>query len=608
MKSPAHKINHQALIRELAVPYVAYDVDDPRFTVIEESQFHAEMVGRRREDNIGKPLLEAFPSVSRFDEKSGKNKLLESIRQVIKTGKPDIMPKLRYDMKDDKGNYTQTTWRVAHYPVIDKQKVIAVYQLAEDITEQSNAEKSLVFLTKATAQLSASLDYKETLNRVASMAVPNIADWCAIDLLDDNGELELLAVAHKDPEKVSWAKQLRADQDAKGAQQTGIRAVLKSGKPEYIPVITDEMLVAAAEDEQRLELLRSVGFTSVIIVPMKIGGRPIGALTLVSAESNVHFTKIDLETAIGFANWSALAIYNANLYQTAHQELEEREWLQEQLETANNILENRVRERTMQLQTTNQGLQQEIIKRKQMEAQRLEHLMELNHSKDEFISIASHQLRTPATGVKQYVGMLLEGFAGDVTPRQQEMLEKAYESNERQLRIVSDLLKVAQVDAGKVMFSMSNVDLNELIRDVLREQKATLEKRQQQVTFTAADPPLIVFVDRDSVRMVCENIIDNASKYSEEGKPITISLADRPDGICIDVKDEGVGISRDDRNKLFEKFSRIDNPLSTKVGGTGLGLYWAKKIIDLHDGDITLTSTKGIGTTFTITFPKTSRR
>lgn len=606
MKPPVNHTNHEALIRELAVPYVAYDVDDPHFTVIEESKFHAAMGGRRREDNIGKPLIEAFPSIARFNEKTGKNKLIDSIRQVIKTGEPDILPKLRYDMKDDEGNYTQTVWRVAHYPVIDNKKVVAVYQLAEDITEQSNAEKSLIFLTKATAQLSASLDYKETLNRVASMAVPNIADWCAIDLLDDNGELELLAVAHKDPEKVSWARQLRAEQDAQGAKQTGIRAVLKSGKPEYIPIITDEMLVGAAKDEKHLELLRSVGFSSVIIVPMKIGGRPIGALTLVSAESNVHFTKIDLETAIGFANWSALAIYNANLYQTAHQELEEREWLQEQLETANNILENRVRERTQQLQATNQGLEQEIIKRKRMEAQRLEHLMELNHSKDEFISIASHQLRTPATGVKQYVGMLLEGFAGDVTPTQLEMLEKAYESNERQLRIVSDLLKVAQVDAGKVIFSKSDVDFNELIRDVLREQKATLEKRQQKVKFEPADPPLTLFVDRDSVRMVCENIIDNASKYSEEGKLIVVSIAQRAENICIDVKDEGVGIGRDDRSKLFEKFSRIDNPLSTKVGGTGLGLYWAKKIIDLHGGTIKFVSKKGIGTTFTISFPKTT--
>ena len=141
---------------------------------------------------------------------------------------------------------------------------------------------------------------------------------------------------------------------------------------------------------------------------------------------------------------------------------------------------------------------------------------------------------------------------------------------------------------------------------MLREQKATLEKRQQKVKFEPADPPLTLFVDRDSVRMVCENIIDNASKYSEEGKLIVVSIAQRAENICIDVKDEGVGIGRDDRSKLFEKFSRIDNPLSTKVGGTGLGLYWAKKIIDLHGGTIKFVSNKGIGTTFTISFPKTT--
>lgn len=244
------------------------------------------------------------------------------------------------------------------------------------------------------------------------------------------------------------------------------------------------------------------------------------------------------------------------------------------------------------------------LQRKQIEEQRIQHYIELNQSKDEFISIASHQLRTPATGVKQYVGMLLEGFAGELTEQQREMLQKAYESNERQLRIVADLLKVAQVDAGKVVFNKSSVNLNELIRDVAREQKATFEKRQQTLEFEPSEPPYIVTLDRDSVRMVIENIIDNASKYSEQGKSVIVSLRELPHDYCIEITDQGVGISSAEQAKLFEKFSRISNPLSTKVGGTGLGLYWAKKIIDLHDGDIKVKSKKGVGTTFSINIPK----
>lgn len=244
------------------------------------------------------------------------------------------------------------------------------------------------------------------------------------------------------------------------------------------------------------------------------------------------------------------------------------------------------------------------LQRKQIEEQRIQHYIDLNRSKDEFISIASHQLRTPATGVKQYVGMLLEGFAGDITDSQRAMLEKAYESNERQLRIVADLLKVAQVDAGKVMFKKESVNLNDLVQDIVRDQKSIFAGRNQIVALDLALESPIAFVDLGTIRMVVENIIDNASKYSLDGKKIIVKTHESPKFACIDVIDEGVGISNHDRSKLFEKFSRINNPLSTKVGGTGLGLYWARKIVDLHDGNITVKSMQGKGTTFTICLPK----
>lgn len=246
------------------------------------------------------------------------------------------------------------------------------------------------------------------------------------------------------------------------------------------------------------------------------------------------------------------------------------------------------------------------IQRKLIERQQLEHLIEINRTKDEFISVASHQLRTPATGVKQYVGMLLEGFIGELTPRQHEILQKAYESNERQLRIVSDLLKVAQVDAGKVLLHKTEENLNVLVSDIIKEQQATFKQRQQTVTVHKLRPVQLVAYDKGLLRMVLENIIDNASKYSNEGTTITISLTEQPHHISIAVRDEGVGIDESDIARLFEKFSRIDNPLSTKVGGTGLGLYWAKKIIDLHKGTIVCESRAGKGTTFIISLPKTA--
>lgn len=244
------------------------------------------------------------------------------------------------------------------------------------------------------------------------------------------------------------------------------------------------------------------------------------------------------------------------------------------------------------------------LERKQFEEQRFHHLIELNRAKDEFISVASHQLRTPATGVKQYLGMILEGFAGDLSDSQRAILQKANESNERQLRIVTDLLKVAQVDAGKVRLRKAEVDVTSLIKDVIKEQQETFEKRRQKVLFQPEQASLNLYLDRDTIRMVLENLIDNASKYSGQDKIVTIQLRERADEVQITIIDNGVGIKREDQNRLFEKFSRIDNPLSTQVGGTGLGLYWAKKIVDLHQGRVTLESVVSEGTSFTVHLPK----
>jgi two-component system sensor histidine kinase/response regulator len=247
------------------------------------------------------------------------------------------------------------------------------------------------------------------------------------------------------------------------------------------------------------------------------------------------------------------------------------------------------------------------LQRKKVEEQRVQHLMQLNRSKDEFISIASHQLRTPATGVKQYVGMLLEGFAGELPPNQRYLLEKAYDSNERQLKIVSDLLKVAQVDAGKVILQKKAVHIGEFVGQVIHEQVSILRAREQELEYLPPETDFTLEIDEASVRMVLENIIDNASKYSEENSTIRVSVEEKRKTAVISIADEGVGINPKDKSRLFEKFSRLDNSLSTKVGGTGLGLYWARKIVTLHNGRISYNSNTDRGTTFVIKLPKNDK-
>ncbi len=231
-------------------------------------------------------------------------------------------------------------------------------------------------------------------------------------------------------------------------------------------------------------------------------------------------------------------------------------------------------------------------------------LMALNNSKEEFISIASHQLRTPATGVKQYLGMLIEGYTGRLTPHQINFLKVAYESNERQLTIIDDLLKVAHVDADKVILTREPTDIISLINTVLYEQRSIFKQRGQKVTILHTKPIVTALIDSGRMRMVFENLIDNASKYSVDGKVITITIRDTSTTTDIAISDSGVGIAKKDIDKLFQKFSRINNSLSAKVGGTGIGLYWARRIVDLHGGTINVESVTKKGSTFTVKIPK----
>ncbi len=245
--------------------------------------------------------------------------------------------------------------------------------------------------------------------------------------------------------------------------------------------------------------------------------------------------------------------------------------------------------------------------RKHSEAVRVQQLIEINRSKDEFIALASHQLRTPATAVKQYVGMLLEGYAGDLTQEQEKFLKSAYESNERQIQVVNDILRVAKLDLKKITLKEAPTNISKLMESIVHDMASLLSGRNQKLHFTSADVSLVASVDTEYIRMAISNIFDNASKYTEPGKAISVSVEPSGPEILISIRDEGVGIDNNDLDKLFKKFSRIDNPLSVKVGGTGLGLYWSNEVVHLHGGRITVQSTIGKGTTFNIYLPISTR-
>lgn len=228
---------------------------------------------------------------------------------------------------------------------------------------------------------------------------------------------------------------------------------------------------------------------------------------------------------------------------------------------------------------------------------------EVQTAKDDLLSLASHQLRTPATVVKQYVGMLLQGYAGKLSERQVDMLNNAYDSNERQLEIINQLLYVARLDAGRITLHTKNIDVSKLLREVMSDHNELITTRRQRLTSKLPSRPLTIEADPHYLRMVMENLLSNAAKYTPEGGAITIDAHRLLNEISIKVKDTGVGVDPAVQDSIFEKFTRVENELSTDVNGSGVGLYLTKQIVELHGGTISVKSTNSRGSTFIVHLP-----
>jgi two-component system, OmpR family, sensor kinase len=229
------------------------------------------------------------------------------------------------------------------------------------------------------------------------------------------------------------------------------------------------------------------------------------------------------------------------------------------------------------------------------------HSMELQRSKDELLALASHQLRTPATGVRQYIGMLTQGYFGNLSADQLAIAKKAYETNDRQLETIDQLLYVAKADAGQLMISFSKVDIAKIVQDVIAEygaiassKKIDLQYKGRKKLFCSGDSKFIV--------MIVENLLSNAIKYSYPESEVCLELKKMDPNVVLKVKDQGIGIPDDQRSKLFQKFSRIDSSLSRSEGGSGLGLFLAQKLAQSHGGEIVAKSNRK-GSTFILSLP-----
>jgi signal transduction histidine kinase len=238
------------------------------------------------------------------------------------------------------------------------------------------------------------------------------------------------------------------------------------------------------------------------------------------------------------------------------------------------------------------------------EIERREELERISRAKSEFISITSHQLRTPLSAIKGYLSMIFEGIYGQIPEKIKQPLKNVFVSNERLIKLVNDLLDISRIEAGKMELKLKRENLEHLIEDVISELEIEAKKKGLYLKFERPKERLPeILIDKEKIRQVILNIVDNAIKYTKEGGT-TIRLKRIGNYLQIAISDTGIGMTKEEITKLFESFSRGIGGRRSWAEGAGLGLYISKKLIDLHQGRIWAESEgKGKGSTFYVELP-----
>ena len=466
-------------------------------------------------------------------------------------------------------------------PITDEQgQVTLAVNVFRDITERKRAEDAARFLAAAGTALAESLDYRVTLQRVADLAVPTLADWCVVDVVEDGG-IERVALAHADPAKIEATERLqRLYPDDPSATQ-GVPNVVRTGQPELVPEISDAMLEAAARDAEHLRLLRELQLRSYIVVPLIARGRTLGAVSLVGATGRRRYDAADLAVAQDLAARAALALDNARLYREAREQAETHALL-------------------------NRALRETIAERDETAAR----LQQTLRTRDEFLAAAAHDLKSPLSSIKMGAQMLyrrVQRHGPLDVPALRESLARIDQTATRAAAQVDELLDLAHIQMGGPLdLERQPVDLVELARAVLAEHALASERHELQLL--AYEPELVGDWDERRLRRVIGNLVDNAIKYSPNGGLVEVRVqresdeASGSDWAVLAVRDQGVGIPAAELERIFERFQRGANVVG-RIAGTGLGLASARHIVDAHGGAILVDSQEGGGTTFTVRLP-----
>jgi signal transduction histidine kinase len=399
------------------------------------------------------------------------------------------------------------------------------------------------FLAEVGAALAVSLEYHETLRTLAELAVPELGDWCVIDVLEADGRLVRVAAAHADPEREPLLEELvrRFPADLHSAFPGA--AALRDGRPVYQARATPAWLKEVTQGADHLHLLRQVGVHSLMAVPLLARGESLGAITIVCADR--VFSATDLALAEDFAQRAAASVSNARLYEAAQ---------------------------------------------------------EASLAKSEFLAVMSHELRTPLNAITGYADLLQAGVAGPLSEKQGDQLERIKVSARHLVGVIEEILTFSRMETGQERVRLERTDLRLLVREAGGLLEGAARERGLEHQVVVPDEPTWVRTDPDKVRQILRNLLTNAVKFTESG---SVTLRGVRDGThhLVHVTDTGIGIAPEYRERIFDPFWQVEQSVRREVGGTGLGLAVARGLAEMLGGELRLESAPGEGSTFTLALP-----
>jgi PAS domain S-box-containing protein len=561
---------------------------------------------------------------------------------------------VEYRFRDKQGEYRWHLGRAV--PMRDDLGRIAFWVgTATDIHDRRLIEDQRTFIVTASDALSRSLDYRETLTEVAELAANGeLADWCAVHMLEADGSLSEVAVAHADPAKLTLARELQDRYPPDPDGPTGVGAVIRSGEPELVPEITEEMLESVARDDLHRDLLRQLGLNSSMCVPLKGRDRVLGAITFISS-SGRRFGASELIFAEELARRAASAVENARLYREAEARAQAarvlaaigdgvalidlggrvRLWnvAAERITgiAADDVLGRSVREavpgweaieprlpvatvgeagraesvpveigdRELWLSVSAVGYEDGTVYafRDLTEERALESM------RQDFVATVSHELRTPLAAIYGAAVTLRRDDVELAAELKAKLLEVITEESNRLAEIVSDLLLASQLDTGKLYANVEVCDPRAIAQLELDAAQTHLPDNVALALEAPAELPAVV-ADPGQLRQVLSNLIENAVKYSPDGGTVRVALAPDDRHVRFSVSDSGLGIPPTEQRRIFEKFFRLDPDMTRGIGGTGLGLYICRELVRRVDGRIWVESDGRTGSTFHVEIPQ----